>query len=324
MKPDGTRPRILVIGDIILDHDVFLKSTKCSPEGVHVGVREGADLRLGGAGAVAVMAEALGADVWLSGVVGQAHFDVPQALVLQRTAEKCIECDGIILDENRPQTVKTRYYLNGKQVFREDCESTEMISRRIFNDLVDGWPTEENQIPDVILIADYGKGVVCGAMTEIIRGFSEYSRVPILVDPALGRGRDWYPRADWITPNRCEFELSNWDNYDGAIVHKMDQDGVRFSPWMGRDKSRTWTQIGSEIQDQSEVVDVSGAGDMLLAALGVFLAEGVNYYQAVILANRAAGLKCKQHGATPVDRKSIVSGVGGLHWSVYARSQSCQ
>jgi len=296
MKPDGTKAKVLVIGDIILDHDVYLKTVRESPEGGGIPIvqRTGADLRLGGAGAVAVMAAALGADAWLSGILGDAGSEEMRDGLATALENSGVDITGIPT-ECRNSTIKTRYFMDGTQTLREDCESTSPIPTTIVQQLKDAWP-----LADVVLIADYGKGVVTPLLMDFVR--ARFHDVPVIVDPA--RGADWerYRNVSCICPNRAESSEMVIRKAIPRVLQKMDTNGIIF-----RDQT-------PEVSDAwhfpstcppSELVDVCGAGDMVLAALGVFVAEGRSWVESARLANITAGLKCRQHGATPVTREVV-------------------
>lgn len=254
---------IVVLGDFMRDIDLHFETVRQSPEGQWPVVRAvGMQERPGGAGAVVSMVRGLGVKV-----VG-------------------------LCDVNKPQCVKRRHFVNGKQLFREDQDHAIAISSESACNLID-------QIPNgaLVLVADYGKGIVTDALwSYLVAGHSH-----IIVDPARTRSLDFYRGAMAIVPNRNEAGVTSLSEaitrchelrqHFARVCVKLDRDGMIFSSREG----------GGHIPSKcSNLVDVCGAGDMVLAALGVGLLRGMSWKHACEFANALASRKCSQHGATPV------------------------
>jgi bifunctional ADP-heptose synthase (sugar kinase/adenylyltransferase) len=260
--------RITVVGDAMVDHYITLMTMRKSPEGNHPVVRRVNEDRLpGGAAAVAAMCRTLGAHVNLVG----------------RT-------------RTRPVPVKRRYVLDGTIVFREDFESIPRDDdperdRLVIRDLM----TASRRQHDLTLVADYGKGVVSPNVFKAI--LSAFGHKPIIVDPARCRTAEFYRGAWAVTPNRDEnIRGGYWMAFE-RVVLKLDGDGMMVKDI---DNSvRTWPATPVKRPD------VCGAGDQVLAALGVMLAEGHSFIDAARIANTAAGIKCGKIGTTPCTREEL-------------------
>ncbi len=304
MKPDGTKVRILVVGDLIFDCDLHFREIRRSPEGVPVVIPEPESPRLGGAGAVARMAQALGADVVLAAITGN---DMTSQELVRMTNAAGIRHN--LPSRTGCATTKTRTYVGGIQQFRVDNEQTTPMSDGYVPQLLDverHWGTD----PDVVLVADYGKGVVTDVLMSTIR--MRFPRAVLIVDPAREVPWEKYRGADCLCPNRIEATIEaercgrlTCDRVvmlgaSDRIVIKRDCEGLWFHDYV--------EAIGESLPpetDPANVLDPCGAGDMVVAALGVFVGEGLNWIDAVFMANRAAGLKCRKRGAVPIDRSEL-------------------
>jgi D-beta-D-heptose 7-phosphate kinase/D-beta-D-heptose 1-phosphate adenosyltransferase len=203
-------PRLVVLGDLMLDRFVWGNAERVSPEAPALVLRrQRMQECLGGAGSVALMARTLGAEVRLAGVVG----DDENSCVLYRLLDEAgIDCEGVLHEPSRPTTVKERFLAgtrNGpmQQLLRADHESRVPIhpgtARRLARQVMH-WLAE----CDALLIEDHGKGVCSsGLLAEIIAAARE-RRVPVLADPACGVDLDAYRGADLLLPNRKEAALA--------------------------------------------------------------------------------------------------------------------
>lgn len=286
--------RILVIGDVMVDIDQRFSSRRTSGEGVPVVGQPQSTYRLGGAGAVATMVRGLGAEAYLFGALGKdgtAHDEIAVNLA-RGEGLKFHFC----LIDHRPTTLKQRIFVDDQQLFRQDAESLEPIGIDELTELQKGLPAEV----DVVLVSDYGKGVVTPALMRLITG---YYKCPIIVDPACDADWEKYRGASCLTPNREEagdHDIDAWVKTLGlqAIVLKRDRDGLLAF------RTDTWEQL-SVTSKCNFPNDVCGAGDMVLAAMGVAIAEGAPWLAAARFANEAAAVKCTKRGAVPVTREEI-------------------
>jgi D-beta-D-heptose 7-phosphate kinase / D-beta-D-heptose 1-phosphate adenosyltransferase len=311
------RPRILVLGDLILDTYTWGNADRVSPEApvlvLHIDQEE---VRLGGAASVAHLAQSLQCQVSLCGVIGADA----QGRVLQKlVSESSIDGSGILVDENRPTTMKERFIgraanRHAHQILRVDRE----IRAPLVAELEQRLLTHVNQrIHDfqAILVSDYAKGVCTPSLLEGIIARARRSGVPVLIDP--GRITDYrrYRGATVLAPNRAQTEMGTSKAVKGpddamaagkklceelgldAAVIKLDRDGMVLA------------RLGVQGQwfptRPRAVYDVTGAGDMVLAMLGLGLASGLSLEEAVPLANAAAGLEVERLGVTPVTREEL-------------------
>lgn len=311
------QPRVLVVGDLILDRYTWGNADRVSPEApVLVLDVDRREARLGGAGSVAGLLRALEAEVTLAGVVGG---DGGGSEVQRLLCEAEIDYSLVDVIPERPTTTKERLigrasHRHPHQILRVDTEvrtpldeswQSSMLQRlqRVLSDF------------DVLLISDYAKGVCPPEFLHRLIGIAREQSIPVIVDPARHPGYGVYKGATILTPNRNEASLGvGWaietradgvrageqlcerHDFQGVVV-KLDGDGMVV---VRRDGA-------SEIYSarRRAVYDVTGAGDMVLAMLGLGLASELSLEEAAELANVAAGLQVERLGVAPVFRSEI-------------------
>lgn len=188
-----------------------------------------------------------------------------------------------------PRSIKERYLCDGK-----------MIGPRIDHE-GQSVPNERPDMTgcDALLVADYGKGG-CENVRQWIASANELG-LPIIVDPARGVTWERYDGAKAIKCNHAEWDAARGRGTNDRSEYTVRTDGPRGID-VCRKGTHSWANYPAE---PCEVVDVTGAGDMVLAVLGVCLASGIELPDACRLANAAAGLKCRKLGAVPVSLQEI-------------------
>ena len=294
------RARVLVVGDVMLDRYWFGSVARISPEAPVPVVRvDRSEERPGGAANVARNAAALGAQVTLLSVVGQDEAGAQLAKLLKRDNVSA----RLHRDRAISTTVKLRVIGRQQQLLRVDFETTpshEVLSSKL---------REYRQLlrrHELVILSDYGKGGLThiAAMIAAARAL----RKPVLVDP---KGEDFarYRGATLLTPNRAEFR-----QVAGAARNEPDltaraqklRRALRLEALLvtrseeGMTLYRRATRLHVPAQSR-EVYDVSGAGDTVIATLGVAMASGVAMDEAVRLANRAAGIVVGKFGTAVVE-----------------------
>ncbi|MES2793805.1 MAG: PfkB family carbohydrate kinase [Planctomycetota bacterium] len=288
--------RILVVGDLMLDVYRVARATRISPEApVPVLLNPMTECRLGGAGAVAAMCAALGAQTAVLGVTGQNRSGEQIYEILTGLGVTCLA----VVDSTRPTTTKERIcgVASGRhrqQLARMDTESTVPLDADLSSRLA-GIIAEaaQNILFDAIIIADYAKGVCTDRIIQACRD----TGVPVFVDPP--KGVDWpkYYGVECVVPNREEAagksarDLCRQLQSQAAVV-KLDQDGCELA-------CRSW-QVKTFPARTRAVHDVTGAGDQFIAVLACARAVGLDWPTATQLANAAAGLQVERHGCIPV------------------------
>jgi D-beta-D-heptose 7-phosphate kinase/D-beta-D-heptose 1-phosphate adenosyltransferase len=291
------RPRILVAGDVMRDHRYFCEANRVAPEAPNCIVNKA--LRtwdgIGGAGNVALMARALGAEVTIAGVIGKdadgagLHEDFETAGI---TPVLCWERERVTTQKIRVHTDTDAGWV---QTARIDCESDWSIAEETAAAVIEQLCGSAGIATtfDMILVSDYGKGF----LTSRIRHALKKSGVPMIVDPTgQGPWPQWIEAAACMIPNRhaCIGDvrwLVDTHKLRAGVITK-DADGLTFLA------DGVHASVSSTAH---QVVDSMGASDQFLAALGVAVARGMPWIDAIRVANNAAGLQVEQFGCEPID-----------------------
>lgn len=303
MPSSKLSPRLLVLGDIILDRYVFGTTTRINPEApVPVVDVIGEEFRLGGAANVVNNLLSLGASVTLLSVTG----DDDAGMRLRRELHDAgIECDAVAACENRMTTVKDRIIVESQQVTRVDWETRTPISPDVERRLAEH---ASRLVPnvDVVIISDYAKGVVTNFLAQHVICICRALGIPVLVDPKDEIQK--YQGATVFKPNLKEAvrmsgkDISSDKELEDASRHlrrSLDVEHVMIT--LGE---QGYMLVGDELHQSlstaTEVVDVTGAGDTTLAVLGWALASGASMEDAAELANRAGGISVGKFGTSCV------------------------
>lgn len=303
--------RILVIGDVGVDCYMMGKVERISPEApvpvLHV---EQEILKLGLAANVADNIQAMSASSVLVGVVGNDK-------AAEDLSKLCL-ASGImtqhLVHDDRKTIFKTRMVAQGQQLIRIDQETTSPISER----------TEEqilqkifylSQDVDAIILEDYAKGMITESLAKRIFKIARRNEIPITVDPNLKTPAKFYRGASLLTPNTSEAERlsgikitceSSLRKCGEKILKLTSADAVVIT--RGGDGMAILEDSGKFRMIPTfakEVYDVSGAGDTVISALTLFMAAGASLYDAVILANVAAGIEVGKQGTATVSLSEI-------------------
>jgi D-beta-D-heptose 7-phosphate kinase/D-beta-D-heptose 1-phosphate adenosyltransferase len=307
MFENGKRPHITVVGDLILDRYLIGDATKLNPEqpGVVIRVDKEED-RLGGAAAVAMIAAGLGARVTLAGVIGR---DEPGRRFQQLIADHGIEPHLWI--DGRPTTWKQRIVARGQlRPDRCDREVTTLISDHAARFL--------SAVPlgDMVLVSDYGKGICTRHLLKVLGNRARQSGVPILVDPA--RSRRWADyecvtvfKANWPEATDASETLGVGPL---AIVRRLaDRFRCHVVVTIGKYGMVCAARSGDTRYlpaEATDVHDVCGAGDTVLAGLAVALLSGKPLFEACKLSATVAAQQVRSIGITRVPSQTIEAAGG--------------
>ena len=312
------QPRVLVVGDVILDRYVWGDAARISQEApVLLLQADRREERLGGASSVATLLRALGARVMLAGVVGADH---DGQRTCQMLADLGVDPEGVLIDSGRPSTVKERYIgraqaRHPQQILRVDYETRAPLSAALHEEMnrVLG---QQLRKADIVLVSDYDKGVCTPALLANLIAAAKQRKVRVLADPIRGSDYRKYHGCTALTPNRLEAglatgrvlnttadaleaaaQLQEQLDLEAAIV-TLDREGMALCQAGGR-RQHFPTR-------PRQVYDITGAGDMVLAVLGMALAAGADCDTAIRLANIAGGLEVEKVGVATVTRDEIL------------------
>jgi rfaE bifunctional protein kinase chain/domain len=315
LKLTNKQCRILVIGDLMIDHYIVGTCTRLSPEApVPVVNVQNETTTLGGAGNVVQNLVSLGADVIIAGVVGN---DDAGKQILQILDVDAINTDCIIKDNLRLTTVKTRVLAGGHQLVRFDKEHTHALTLNAENDLVEIF-TRCMFTADMIVFSDYNKGLFSSALTQRLITAAKKTDKPVIVDP---KGNDYrkYKGAYIIKPNRQELavaanvgNINSMDGLKAAAKVVFRQTGAKYLIVTLSEEGMVILTENDHISlpvKATEVFDVTGAGDTVLATITYFLALGLSLQEACELANHAAAIVIRQIGAATTTVEEIISDI---------------
>ncbi len=306
--------KILVIGDLMLDEYFYGEITRISPEAPVPIVRVSKRIKtLGGAANVANNVVALGGKAELLGVVGNDG----NGVTLNGLAVLCrIGKSGIITDPSRPTTTKIRVLSNNKHILRVDEESDAPVSEAIrfefmkkFREKLDGCAA--------VVISDYNKGVISGHFSNEIIGLANGKKIPVFID----------------SKNYLSYEMRNAGLLKPNLKELGKETGIDVSTGAGMEKAAkmlmetlkprailvTLGEKGMRLFEGKSVcnmapikvdaVDVSGAGDTVIATVALAYAAGGSFLDAAKLANYAAAAAVSKTGTvapTPAEILAMI------------------
>lgn len=294
--------KVLVLGDVMIDHYIYGSCNRISPEApvqVVEVVRE--EYTLGGAGNVLKNLVAFNCEVDLISIIGN---DEQGKLVAQHLADLSVAGDGLISDTSRCTTVKSRVLASNHHLIRLDRENISAIETSIEDQVISIFKKKITDF-DIVLISDYNKGLLTKTLLAELFAISKAHHKITVVDP---KGLDFskYHGVNVIKPNKKEAALATGisirdnaslkeacaalkqiTNCDEVIV-TLSEDGIAYYV------NDELTLIPTKALD---VIDVTGAGDTVLASLGVSLASGKSLESACNFANHAAAIVVSKVGS---------------------------
>lgn len=303
-KDNLSKAKILVVGDVMLDRYWFGQVNRISPEApVPIAKISHREDRAGGAANVARNISSLGGQATLLSVIGQDEAgDALESLLKENGVNT-----QLYRDSNISTTVKLRVLSRQQQLLRIDFEeipTDEILTNKleIYSKLV-----SEH---DLVILSDYGKGCLRYAEKMIVA--ARALGKPVLVDP---KGSDYshYKGATLLTPNRMEFQAvaGNWSD-EAALTQKaqaLRQELQLDALLVTRSEEGMSLYQKDEVLHQPtvarQVFDVSGAGDTVIGTLGLMLAAGYGYEEAISIANRAAGIVVGKLGTAVVSQEEL-------------------
>jgi len=308
------RKRVLVVGDIMLDRFVYGSVSRISPEAPAPVLETAGPVDVvGGSGNVVRNIVSLGAACEIIAVVGR---DDGARSIRSHLKNIEVATDGLIEVEGRVTTVKTRFvaYLHNTHLLRADTEETTPVAQKVEDAIVAAVRSRIGAI-DVVVLSDYAKGVLTPRVVAGVIAMAQRARKPVIVDP---KGLDYsrYRGATALTPNVGELaqalgrpvkndetavkaaakSLAKQIGCESVLVTRGER-GVLIVSCDGEAASFDATA--------KRVVDVSGAGDTVVAGFALALASDAGIRNAARLANVAAGVAVAKKGTSQVTAKEL-------------------
>jgi len=304
--------KIAVIGDMMLDCYFWGDVKRISPEApVPVVEIDDEFFRFGGAANVALNIHTLGGIPFPLGIIGN---DNDGRIFSELINQNGIDFTGLILDESRPTTTKSRVIAGNQHIVRIDKESKHYINKKIETELLNILEDEINSL-DAIILQDYNKGVLTPRLIENIIRLGKKKDVIITVDPKFNNFFK-YENVTVFKPNRKEtedvfgikmvedediskagFKLLDKLNADYVLLTLGEKGIALFAKGKNGEK-----RIPTKAR---KVADVSGAGDTVISTLTMALSASAEIEEAAYLANYAGGLVCEEVGIVPITKSKL-------------------
>ena len=309
--------RVVVYGDAMLDEFVWGDVTRISPEApVPVVDIRRESVRLGGAANVLANLVALGARAQVVGLVGRDRAGERLRAELGK-AGASHSLDTLIVDEERPTTIKTRIIAHNQLVVRADRERRAPASAGVEDKLIEALAAALREA-DALVVSDYDKGAVTPRVLGEVLPRARAAGIPALVDPKL-RNFDHYRPATLVTPNHHEalrLTATEDDTDEGlaraarSLRARLACDSVLIT--RGERGMMLLEGDGEPVYVETvarEVYDVTGAGDTVIATLAAAVAAGATLAEAAALANHAAGIVVGKLGTATAGAAELIESV---------------
>ncbi len=308
--------KTLVLGDIGLDEYLSGEVRRVSPE-APVPILEvlAQDTRLGLTGNVAQNISSLGGFVDVITVCGQ---DDTAKVLNAKLKEASVQGVHMIEDPLRPTTRKVRAMAGPHHLLRVDFEHKQYLSKEVESRVLEVFKERLGSC-DIVIVEDYAKGFLTPSLMKQIVELAKAQGKPILVDPNLKSTPALYSNVELMTPNRDEAVALSGVDYDELRDHpdlllkvgeklKKDLSLKHLIMTRGKDGMSLFTD-GKVIHLPTfakQVFDVTGAGDTVIAALGLAMASGEDLVMSCVLANLAAGVVVAKVGCVPCSQEELL------------------
>ncbi|MBI5428152.1 MAG: D-glycero-beta-D-manno-heptose-7-phosphate kinase [Nitrospinae bacterium] len=305
------RPKVLVVGDLILDEYIWGAVNRISPEApVPVLECRSENQTLGGAANVANNLVALGCEVHLCGAIGQ---DEKGDRFLNLIRDRSIHAEGVSRFLHRPTTSKIRVIAHDQQVLRIDKEDNRPIAAETETKLI-AYINKTLPAVDGVICSDYQKGVLTPKVVNAVMHRAQNSKKLVIVDP---KSADFslYQGATVITPNQKEVEqaapikINAKDDLERAAEYLLNLSKAQaLLITRGKDGMVLYQPKAEPVEIPTmarEVYDVTGAGDTATSVFGMAVFSGFDFREAAALANMAAGIVVGKVGTAVVTLKEI-------------------
>ncbi|BAU55242.1 D-beta-D-heptose 7-phosphate kinase [Mucilaginibacter gotjawali] len=259
---------------------------------------------------------ALGAQVSVAGVIG---IDASGRQLIEIMAGEGVKTDTIVEDGSRSTTIKTRILVGSHQLVRVDREVTEPIAAELEEKLIAGIVANINSA-DIVLLSDYNKGLFAPGLTQRIINIANEHQKKVVIDPK-GLNYEKYKGAFIIKPNRKELaeaakteKISNLADLENAAKTIFLQTGTDYLiVTLSEEGMAIITEQSSKLMPvkATEVFDVTGAGDTVIAVIAYFTALGLSVEEACELANHAAANVVKHVGSATTTIDEIIKDMEG-------------
>ena len=306
------RQKIVIVGDLVADqflHGTIARVSREAP--VFILRHDETETLAGGAANAAVNVASLGGNAFLIGVVGE---DLNGAALLKTLNSSQVNCDFVVSDKSLNTTTKVRVlagqdFAPRQQVIRIDYENQQTIDSELQNKLNENL-LSATENADAIIISDYNYGVANSQIATLANKIATDKNIPLLVDSRFGLRN--FPNATTATPNHEEVEQILGKNF-------TEQDCVQLCENLGYQSllithgnkgmiliEKDKPPVQFEAVGAKEPIDVTGAGDTVIATFALSLASGLNFAESANLANHAGGIVVMKKGTASVSLNELL------------------
>jgi len=315
LKKNFKGKKIAVIGDMMLDCYFWGEVKRISPEApVPVVEVDNEFYRFGGAANCALNISRLSGVPVPVGIIGKENYG---SIFLSLLDEASIDASGILVDDSRPTTAKTRVIADSQHVVRIDKESKEYISAETQKKILEYLESHFKSLHGIIL-QDYNKGMLPPKLIQKIISLANKHNILITVDPKFNNFFS-YKNVTVFKPNRKEagdilgMQIKTDADVTAAGKKLLSKLNAKYVLLTLGEGGIAVFEKGKEYRMPTKarkVADVSGAGDTVISTLTMALAAGANILEASYLANYAGGLVCEEVGIIPIELDKLFQTVG--------------
>jgi rfaE bifunctional protein kinase chain/domain len=304
--------KVLIVGDAMIDAYMWGKINRMSPEApVPVVEVKKHENRLGGAANVALNLKALGATPILCSVIGTGNRGV---LFKELMNESKLSTAGILSNNKRKTTIKTRVISEKKQQLRIDEEETHpIVQAKEFLKLTESLMADI----DVIILQDYNKGVLTPEVIESVIATANKKGIPTIVDPKK-QNFNSYKNCTIFKPNLIEIKNGLNIDFNADKVNEIEKATNKLREKLNANGILlTLSERGICINSKDNfthtpafkrnIIDVSGAGDTVISVASLCLASKMDYTQLSILSTLAGGIVCEEVGVVSINKDKLLT-----------------
>ncbi|MCY7347148.1 MAG: PfkB family carbohydrate kinase [Pyrinomonadaceae bacterium] len=313
IRSDFPRKKIVIVGDLVADqflHGTIARVSREAP--VFILRHNETETLAGGAANAAVNVASLGGGATLVGLVGK---DLNGDALMQKLQASKVDCRYLISSGEYQTTTKVRvlagqHYAPRQQVIRIDYENTETMADDLKNQLSENLRLAANDA-DAIVISDYNYGVANAETAIIAAAIARDKKIPLLVDSRFRLKN--FPNATTATPNQEEVEQilgKSFTEHDCIeLCRNLGYESLLITRGnLGMLLIETGkTPLSIAAVGSKEPVDVTGAGDTVIAAYALSLASGLSFAEAANLANHAGGAVVMKKGTASVSADELLA-----------------
>ncbi|HLM02354.1 MAG TPA: PfkB family carbohydrate kinase [Pyrinomonadaceae bacterium] len=321
IRREFARKKIVIVGDLVADQFLSGKIARISREApVFILEHEQTETLAGGAANAAVNVAGLGASACLVGVVGK---DLSGEALLESLQKSNVNCAFIAASEKVQTTTKVRvlasqHYAARQQVIRIDYENKQRLDAQLIEKLKENLlAASENA--DAIIISDYNYGVATAEIAALATRLAKDKKIALLVDSRY-RLKD-FSGGTSATPNQEEAEQILGEKF--SEIARLAESCVDLRERLGYESllvtcgnkgmlliEKDRKPLHLEAVGSKEPVDVTGAGDTVIAAYALALASGLSFSESANLANHAGGIVVMKKGTASVSAEELLNSIG--------------